>query len=285
MMLILISAAALFYGNVRADIKEPDVSSDQARQIALSDAGVTVEDVTFTKTKLDSEEGILLYEIDFYTDEREYEYEINARTGAVREREVTVLKEVVVENTEKPGTEETDTEKNTGAEALIGVENAQKAALAEADVSVDDAAFYSTSLDTDDGKTLYEVKFICGNREYEIEIDAYSGKVLKQQIRTWENEDRDGEEAAGTQKAGEEASSENKTETNRQEETSAVSDEDDRDDDDADDNDDRDDDDHDDDDNDHGDDDDDHDDDDDDRDDDDDDRDDDDDDRDDGDDD
>ncbi|MBR3166170.1 MAG: PepSY domain-containing protein, partial [Lachnospiraceae bacterium] len=119
MMLILISAAALFYGNVRADIKEPDVSSDQARQIALSDAGVTVEDVTFTKAKLDSEEGILLYEIDFYTDEREYEYEINARTGAVREREVTVLKEVVVENTEKPGTEETDTEKNTGAEALI----------------------------------------------------------------------------------------------------------------------------------------------------------------------
>lgn len=194
MMLILIAAAALFYRNVHADIEDPDVSPDQARQIALSDAGVDIGDVTFTKTKLDSEEGILIYEIDFYTNERDYEYEINARTGAVRDREVTVLKEVVVENTETTMPEETAAMKNTGAEALIGVENAQKAALAEAGVPAGEVEFYNTSLETDDGKTLYEVKFIRENQEYEIEIDAYSGKVLKQQIRTWENEEEGPEE-------------------------------------------------------------------------------------------
>ncbi len=194
MMLILVSAVAMFYRNVHADIAEPDVSADQARQIALSDAGVDPFEVTFTKTKLDSEDGIPVYEIDFYTNERDYEYEINARTGAVREREVTVLKEVVMENTEKPAAEEPESSRSTGADALIGVENAQKAALTEAGLTAGDVEFYSTSLDTDDGRTLYEVKFLCGNQEYEFEIDAYSGKVLKEQIRSWVNEEQESTE-------------------------------------------------------------------------------------------
>ena len=194
MMLILVSAVAMFYRNVHADIAEPDVSADQARQIALSDAGVDLGAVTFTQTKLDSEDGIPVYEIDFYTNERDYEYEINARTGAVREREVTVLKEVVMENTEKPAAEEPESSRSTGADALIGVENAQKAALTEAGLTAGDVEFYSTSLDTDDGRTLYEVKFLCGNQEYEFEIDAYSGKVLKEQIRSWVNEEQESTE-------------------------------------------------------------------------------------------
>lgn len=208
MMLILVSAVAMFYRNVQADIAEPDVSSDQARQIALSDAGVDPFEVTFTKTKLDSEDGIPVYEIDFYTNERDYEYEINARTGAVREREVTVLKEVVMENTEKPAAEEPESSRSTGADALIGVENAQKAALTEAGLTAGDVEFYSTSLDTDDGRTLYEVKFLCGNQEYEFEIDAYSGKVLKEQIRSWVNEDQESTEVQDGDPAAEASSAE-----------------------------------------------------------------------------
>ena len=252
MMLILVSAVAMFYRNVHADIAEPDVSADQARQIALSDAGVDLGAVTFTQTKLDSEDGIPVYEIDFYTNERDYEYEINARTGAVREREVNVLKEVVMENTEKPAPEEPESSRSTGADALIGVENAQKAALTEAGLTAGDVEFYSTSLDTDDGKTLYEVKFLSGNQEYEFEIDAYSGKVLKEQIRSWVNEEQestevqDGDPAAVTS-AAERVYSDDDEDDDRYDDR----DDDDRYDDRDDDEDDRDDDDHDDDDDDH----------------------------------
>lgn len=61
------------------------ISREKARSIALSDASLSAADVTFTKTKLDREDGMLVYEIEFVTAGAEYEYEIDAVTGAIRE--------------------------------------------------------------------------------------------------------------------------------------------------------------------------------------------------------
>lgn len=43
------------------------ISREKARSIALSDASLSAADVTFTKTKLDREDGMLVYEIEFVT--------------------------------------------------------------------------------------------------------------------------------------------------------------------------------------------------------------------------
>lgn len=54
-----------------------------AKGIALKAAGLTAEDVRFGKVKLDDEDGVVIYEVKFYRGNMEYEYEINAVTGAI----------------------------------------------------------------------------------------------------------------------------------------------------------------------------------------------------------
>ncbi|MGN0736043.1 MAG: fibronectin type III domain-containing protein [Anaerovoracaceae bacterium] len=61
------------------------ISKTKAKQIALDKAGVSASKAEFTKVKLDYDDGIRVYEVEFYAGDFEYEVEINARTGAVRD--------------------------------------------------------------------------------------------------------------------------------------------------------------------------------------------------------
>ena len=63
------------------------IGVDKAKSIALKDAGVSASSVTFTKAKLDRDDGVAVYEIEFYSGDTEYEYEIDATSGAVRDRD------------------------------------------------------------------------------------------------------------------------------------------------------------------------------------------------------
>lgn len=59
------------------------IGTEKAKQIALNHAGVSSSSATFTKTKLDRDDGIYVYEIEFISGEIDYDYEINATTGNV----------------------------------------------------------------------------------------------------------------------------------------------------------------------------------------------------------
>lgn len=61
------------------------IGKTRAKQIALNKAGVSASKAEFTKVKLDYDDGIRVYEVEFYAGDFEYEIEINARTGAVRD--------------------------------------------------------------------------------------------------------------------------------------------------------------------------------------------------------
>ena len=65
--------------------------------------------------------------------------------------------------------------------AYIGMEAAQQAALAHAGVAAADATFLEAEYDWDDGRMVYEVEFRSGGVEYEYEIDALTGEVVKYQ--------------------------------------------------------------------------------------------------------
>ncbi len=60
-----------------------DMEVEEAKTIAVNHAGFSVSDVSFSKTKLEKEHGTMVYEIEFYKDGMEYEYEINAETGEI----------------------------------------------------------------------------------------------------------------------------------------------------------------------------------------------------------
>ncbi|HBA50616.1 MAG TPA: hypothetical protein DCZ91_23030 [Lachnospiraceae bacterium] len=59
------------------------ISRESALEIAYGHAGVNAEEATMIKTEFDSEDGIMVYEIEFLAGTTEYEYDINARTGQV----------------------------------------------------------------------------------------------------------------------------------------------------------------------------------------------------------
>ncbi len=64
-----------------------NLSSERVKQIALSHARISERDARFTKIKLDRDNGILIYEIEFYSGNTKYEYGINANTGEILEFE------------------------------------------------------------------------------------------------------------------------------------------------------------------------------------------------------
>ena len=58
-----------------------EISVERAKQIALSHAGVG--SARFKKAKLDYENGVKVYDIEFKVGNLEYEYDINVSNGAV----------------------------------------------------------------------------------------------------------------------------------------------------------------------------------------------------------
>lgn len=59
------------------------ISADDAKTAALNHAGLTASQVTHLKAELDREGGKLVYEVEFKSGGHEYEYVIDAATGAV----------------------------------------------------------------------------------------------------------------------------------------------------------------------------------------------------------
>jgi len=71
-----------------ANTQTSEISVERAKQIALSHAGVG--SVRFKKAKLDYENGVKVYEIEFKVGNLEYEYDINVSNGAIVSSSVEV---------------------------------------------------------------------------------------------------------------------------------------------------------------------------------------------------
>lgn len=61
------------------------ITMDQAKQIVLDHAELTNDQVTFFKQKEEIEDGISVYEFDFYYQDMEYEYQVKASDGTIIE--------------------------------------------------------------------------------------------------------------------------------------------------------------------------------------------------------
>jgi len=82
--------------------------------------------------------------------------------------------------------------------SYITAEKAKSLALADAGVAAADALILKASLDWEDGKAVYEVEFCAGNKEYDYELDAVTGKVLK---KDFDCDDYDWNPQGGQQQA------------------------------------------------------------------------------------
>ena len=147
------------------------IGEEQAKAAACAHAGVTQEQVSFSTTELDCEAGLFVYEIEFIVDQTEYDYDIDARTGAV-----------VKYSSETYGEAQSSA---AGNAAYIGEAQARAAAFTHAGVSASDATAVQAKLDIDDGQAKYEIVFFVGTTEYDYDIDARTGAVLKAERETY----------------------------------------------------------------------------------------------------
>ena len=143
------------------------ITEDQAREIALTNAGLTSDQVTFLRSKLDYDDGRRVYDIEFYTaDYTEYDYEIDADTGTILSYDFDA------EGYTPPASGTTS----------ITAEQAQQIAL-EKVPGATERDIYEFEVDRDDGRLEYEGTIYYDGMEYEFTIDGYSGAV-----RDWEAE-------------------------------------------------------------------------------------------------
>jgi uncharacterized membrane protein YkoI len=144
------------------------ISEAEAKAIALNHAGLTEADVVFVRAHLDYDDGWCEYEVEFYSGNIEYDYEIDALSGEIRSYDHDA--EYHVAPSMPAG---------SANSADIGKDKAQTIALGHAGYRADEVRRLRTERDFDDGRLEYEVEFFVGNIEYSYTIDAASGAVLE----------------------------------------------------------------------------------------------------------
>ena len=153
------------------------MTADKAKEIALNHAGLTSDAVNFIKVERDYDNGIEKYEIDFYANGKEYDYEINSIDGQIISYN-SEIENYTAPNTTVPTPTNPQTNNPTVNPTGISADRAKEIALNHAGVTKDQATGMKVEKDFDDGVTKYEVEFYYNNAEYDYEIDANSGNIL-----------------------------------------------------------------------------------------------------------
>ena len=152
------------------------IGLEAAQSAALTHAGLDAASVTWKEADYDYEDGRMVYEMEFFANGVEYEYDVDASTG-----EILKMEKEGAEWNVPSGGQNTGGQGNTGGgtAGVIGREAARDAALSSAGVTQSQAYELEVDDELDDDQPHYKVEFKAGGYEYEYEIDAFTGSVLK----------------------------------------------------------------------------------------------------------
>ena len=67
------------------------ITEDQAKEIALADAGADAASAVFKKSGLEMDDGVQQYEFEFFANDMEYSYDIDVATGNILSREAEAM--------------------------------------------------------------------------------------------------------------------------------------------------------------------------------------------------
>lgn len=151
-----------------ADAQQSTASSGaideaQAKSIALEHAGVAESDAAFYRVERDSDDGRAVYEVEFYSGNTEYDYEISAETGEILSYDSDI--------------EGWAAQSGNAEGSAVTLEQA-RALVAERIPGVS-ADSVQIEQDREDGRTVYEGEVYYDRTEYEFEIDASTGSFIK----------------------------------------------------------------------------------------------------------
>ena len=144
-------------GNASGESIDADAAIENAKEVALADAGITEDQTIGIGLSQEFDDGITQIEVDLYTTEMDYSYSIKADDGTILEKETSVPSKV----------EDLTTDTN------ITPAQAAETALAQVEGATSDNL--RIQYEFDDGMSVYEIEIIYDGTDYEIEIDANSG--------------------------------------------------------------------------------------------------------------
>ena len=162
-------------------MKAGQISVEDAKAAAFAHAGLKEQDVVLRKAALDMDDdrGILKYDVDFFAADKDFEYDIDAATGAVikAEREVMDAEDYA----EMKAIKESMKNKDAAKAADLNEEGALDIALKHAGVAKSDVTRKIIHRDFDDdlGKTIFDVEFHVGAKEYNYDIDPVTGQIYE----------------------------------------------------------------------------------------------------------
>ena len=150
------------------------IGRDAARTAAEQYAGTTALNSVTAEIDPELDESPAHYEVELHTAWGEFEYLVDAYTGKVLSGQKDLLSIVSGQgDVSKP------VDSKTTPSGDIGYAKAKSIALNHAGVNENKAYDMGIELDDEDGGLVYEVEFKSGNVEYDYEIDASSGAILK----------------------------------------------------------------------------------------------------------
>ena len=144
-----------------------EIGLEKAKAIALGHAGVKAAQARFKKEKIERDDGVTKYHIEFAAEGFEYDYIIHAGTGVILDAE------------RKRAEEERHDRSQPTQQGEIGMEKAKAIALADTGVTAAQARFKKEKRERDDGITIYELEFVAAGYEYKYKIHAGTGVILK----------------------------------------------------------------------------------------------------------
>lgn len=169
-----------------------------AQAAALGDLGISAEDVERIKVKMDCEDGIMTYEVEFVYNGMEYEYELNALNGEIIDIDIEED-----DGDDKKGNgkgegngkhEDDDDDKECVLpENAITEEEALNIACQKAGVASDAIVQSKVSVDEDDGVYEYDVVIKTADKKYSYEINAIDGTVISESVKAIREEGKNNE--------------------------------------------------------------------------------------------
>lgn len=189
-------------------------ANDSAKSTQLSISEKAAKEIAFNKTgggtlssfEIDYEDGVKVYKVEIIKGDYEYDIEINGKTGEV----IGYSQEKIKKPSSNTNGKTNDSNNSTGttntgnnnsgssgssnsgnannsSNGYIGDAKAKSIAIGK----VGGGKVMYCHLDYDDGRAEYEIKIIKGDYEYEMEVDATTGKIRDYEKERIEYDDDD----------------------------------------------------------------------------------------------
>lgn len=165
--------------NINNNNTNAKITSDKAKEIALNHANLSENQVTFIKSNIDYDDGMKAYDVEFYHNNQEYDYKIDANSGAIVEYDFDIENYVIPQTNTNSNINNNSNISNT---QIISDAKAKEIALKHANISQNQVSYINAHLDYDDGIQVYDVSLYVNDVEYSYEINAQNGNIVSYEM-------------------------------------------------------------------------------------------------------